>query len=349
MMGGIETHCEELYPRIVQRGHEVVVFRRKNYVHDDLTEYKGCQLVDLDAPRIKSLEVVVHSFRALFEAKRLGVDVVHIHAIGPALLVPIARLLGMKVVLTHHGSDYDRDKWKWHAKMVLKMGEWMGVRFSNHVIVISQGIKTFLERKYGRTDCRLIYNGVPKPSFCDLPDYFAELGIESGKYILGMSRLEEEKNLHHLVEACSRIDMKGYRLVIAGDTYYETGYSRHLRGMAEKNHVVMTGFVKGAKLHSLLAHARCFVLPSSHEGLPIALLEAMSYRLPVVVSDISANLEIGLPHESYFPVGNVDALAQKLRCIVDAARHPIAYDLSKYNWDYIADQVDEVYQLTNNQ
>ena len=344
VMGGIETHCEELYPRVAQRGYDITVYRRKGYVYDNLIEYQGCHLVDVDTPKIKSLEVIVHTFKAILMAKKNGIDIVHIHAIGPALLAPIARWLGMMVVLTHHGSDYERDKWRWYAKAVLRCGEWAGMRFANKVIVISQGIKDSMEKKYKRKDCALIYNGVSEPEFCDYPEYFSELGIEKGKYVLGMSRIEEEKNLHHIIMACSKIDMKGCRLVIAGDTYFETKYSKQIRDMAEQNHVVLVGFVKGRKLHSLLSHARCFVLPSSHEGLPIALLEAMSYHLPVIVSDIPANKEIGLEKSCYFPVGDVDALATKLQKNVDGAYHHVEYDISKYNWDVIADQVCDVYQ-----
>ena len=344
MMGGIETHCEELYPRVARRGHEIVIFRRKAYVHDGLTEYEGCRLVDIGTPRVSSLEVIVHSFKAVVAARRMRADVVHIHAIGPALVAPLARLLGMKVVLTHHGSDYERDKWKWYAKAVLKAGEWMGAKCANQLIVISQGIKSFMEQRYGRRDCQLIYNGVPEPSFCDQPAYFAELGIESGKYILGMSRLEEEKNLHHLIAACAQADMKGCRLVIAGDTYFETKYSRRLRELAGEHGVVMTGFVKGDKLHALLTHARCFVLPSSHEGLPIALLEAMSYGLPVIVSDIAANVEMGLAADSYFPLGDVQALRRKIQDNINKEVSHEQYDLTKYGWDRIADQVSRVYQ-----
>ena len=121
VMGGIETHCEELYPRIARHGYDITVYRRSGYVDDRLIEYQGCHLVDVDTPKIKSLEVIVHTFKAILMAKKNGMDVLHIHAIGPALLAPIARFIGMKVVLTHHGSDYERDKWRWYAKAVLRL------------------------------------------------------------------------------------------------------------------------------------------------------------------------------------------------------------------------------------
>lgn len=345
IMGGVETHCEELFPRMVQRGYDVTVIRRKSYVKDCLTEYKGVKLVDIDTPKKKSFEAIVHTFKAILKAKAQGADIVHIHAIGPALLTPMARLLGMKVVFTHHGPDYDRDKWGMAAKLMLKLGERMGTTFANEVIVISEVINDILVRKYGRRDCRLIYNGVPEPDCCDYDEYFKELGIEKGKYILSMCRFVPEKNLHHLVEAFSKIDAKGCKLVLAGDTDFEDDYSRKLKAMARENRVVLTGFVKAQKLHSLLTHTRCFVLPSSHEGLPIALLEAMSYKLQVIISNIPANLEVGLPYENYFQTGDINALVEKLQKNIDTPYAHTEYDMSEYDWEHIADQVDEVYKI----
>lgn len=344
IMGGVETHCEELFPRIAAKGFDVTVIRRDSYAHDGLHEYKGVKLVDLPTPKKKAFEAIIHTFKAILKAKRLKADIVHIHAIGPALLTPLARLLGMKVVFTHHGPDYDRDKWGRAAKAMLKLGERMGAKWANEVIVISRVIDDILRRKYGRNNCHLVYNGVPQPQFTDAPAYFKTLGIDPERYVLGMCRFVPEKNLHHLVEAFSRIDAKGCQLVLAGDTDFEDDYSRHLKQMAKETGVVLTGFVKGDKLHALLTHARCFCLPSSHEGLPIALLEAMSYRRPVVVSDIPANLEVGLPADCYFKTGDIQQLAERLQANILEAPRAVDYDLSAYDWDKIAEQVAEVYR-----
>ena len=349
VMGGVETHCEELFPRLVSRGFEVTVIRRSAYVHDGLEEWRGVRLLDVPSPKKKSFEAIVHTFRAINEARRLGADVLHIHAIGPALLVPYAKMLGMKVVFTHHGPDYDRDKWGFAAKTMLKLGERMGCMFADDVIVISDVIRNLIKRKYNRTNhVHLIYNGVSQPEVCDYPEYFEKLGIEKGKYILGMCRFVPEKNLHDLIEAYVKV--KGQKpdidikLVLAGDTDFEDDYSRHLKEMARKNDIILTGFIKGRKLHSLLTNCCCYCLPSSHEGLPIALLEAMSYGVKVIVSDIPANLEVGLDKEDYFSFGNVDALAEKLKVTIEHPLKHINYDMSKYNWERIADQVAEVYR-----
>ena len=358
IMGGVETHCEELFPRIVARGYDVTLIRRKSYVRDTLTEWKGVKLVDVETPKKKSFEAIIHTFRAINKAKKLGADVLHIHAIGPALLVPYAKMRGMKVVFTHHGPDYDRDKWGWAAKTMLKLGERLGCKYADHVIVISDVIKRLIAERCGRTEnVHLVYNGVPEPEICEYPEYFEELGIEKGKYILGMCRFVPEKHLHDLVDAFALMkahtvskdntDMKpltsDVKLVLAGDTDFEDDYSRELKRKARENGVVLTGFIRGRKLHSLLTNALCYSLPSSHEGLPIALLEAMSYRLPVVTSAIPANLEVGLPEGCYHQVGDVDALASKLETFVSKPLQRIDYDMSKYDWDRIASQVEEIY------
>lgn len=149
---------------------------------------------------------------------------------------------------------------------------------------------------------------------------------------------------HNLIHAFVAIEQTDYKLVLAGDTDFEDEYSQGLKALAQKNGVILTGFIKGKNLHELLTHARCFVLPSSHEGLPIALLEAMSYELPVIVSDIPANLEIGLSHECYFQTGNEKQLNEKIKQMLSQDSARIPYSMDEYNWDTIAEQVVAVYE-----
>ena len=349
VMGGVETHCEELYPRVVKRGFNVDVIRRKSYVSDGLNEWEGVGLIDLYSPKIKAFEAIVHTFLAIIKAKFIGADIIHIHAIGPALLTPFARMLGMKVVFTSHGSDYNREKWGCFAKAMLKLGERWGTNYANEVIVISNEIDHILKERYHRNDCHIIPNGVPAPIFQTDTEYVKSLGVESRKYILAMCRIVPEKNLHHLIEAYAKLKKQGLandiKLVIAGDSDFDDEYSKRLKKMAKENDVIMTGFVKGKKLQALLSHARCYVLPSSHEGLPIGLLEAMSYHLPVIVSDIPAHTEIALDHQCYFHLGNVEELAQAMQRNIEMGFTPVEYDLQKYNWNNISERVCQVYQL----
>jgi Glycosyltransferase len=347
IQGGIETRCEELYPRLVKLGYDVTVVRRSPYVSslNKISEYKGVKLHDIYVPKKKSIEAILHTFLSICYAKRVHADILHIHAVGPSLLVPFARLLGLKVVMTHHGPDYDRKKWGNFAKLVLKMGERIGVRYSNQVIVISEVINNILKTKYNYNRAYIIYNGVNIAQKSSQKDYIESLGIEDGKYIFTLGRFVQEKGFDGLIKSFLKANIAGYKLVIAGDADHEDEYSLKLKQLATEHNIVLTGFIKGEKLNQLFTNARLFILPSFHEGLPISLLEAMSYNLDVLVSDIPANIEIKLHKNDYFKCGNWDDLCSKLTQKLTTCAPSIQYNLKLYNWDHIAEQVKYVYQL----
>ena len=347
ILGGVESHCEALYPRVIRNAVDVTLARRSAYVSTEnkLLEYKGIHIVDIYSPRKKSIEAIIHTFLAICNAKSRGYKAIHIHAIGPALVIPFARLLGLKVVMTHHGPDYDRQKWGKVAKTLLKLGEWCAAKFANEIIVISNTIDTILKKKYNRYDAHLIHNGVVIPEIAKNDDYIRSLGLKKRKYIIAVGRFVPEKGWHDFVAASERIN-KDYKIVFVGDADHPSKYSNEIKEKAKKAGVVLTGFIKGEKLHQVFSHAALFVMPSYHEGLPIALLEALSYNLKTVVSNIPANLEVNLKKENFFEVGNTLQLAEKINQQLTLSEQP-NYKLlleEKYNWDIIADQTVEVYK-----
>lgn len=346
--GGVETHCQNLYPLIVEYGYDVLISRRSNYVNDDLHSWNEIKLLDIYSPRNKSLEAIVHTFLSILKAKKWRADIVHIHAIGPAIMTPVARFLGVKVVFTHHGPDYDRDKWGPVAKWVLRFGEKMGCLYSNEVIVISQVIKNLIMEKYNR-ESNLIHNGVLIPEVSSDFSFLKSLKIEPRNYIFAAARFVPEKGLHDLIQAYSLSNLS-CQLVIAGDSDHEDDYSLSLKALAlETSGVILTGYITGQTLAQLYSQAKLFVLPSYHEGLPISLLEALSYGVQPLVSDIPANLEVGLPEECYFHCKDVDNLREKLITLwgndqtIDQVTGRIDFVKEKYDWSKIAAQTVDVY------
>ena len=347
--GGVEKHCQELYPRVVEKGHEVLLCTRSPYVKKRNDIYKGVKLLYIFCPRIKSLEAIFHTFACLIAAIQYQPDILHIHGIGPALMVPLARLMGFKVVMTHHGPDYDRQKWGRFAKWVLKLGEYWGARLANEVIVISKVIKTIIHDRCNRSS-HLIYNGVPQPKNSISKDYLDQIGVSLRNYILAVARFVPEKGLHDLIHAFNGLEGP-LKMVIAGDADHETEYSQNIKNIAkENNQIVLTGYITGEPLNQLFSHARLFLLPSYHEGLPISLLEALSYGLPSLVSDIPANKEVGLDSKYYFSCGNVDDLKAKLNTLLEndfdskGQRKFQEMVAEKYNWDKIAKQTIDIYR-----
>jgi len=348
--GGVEKHCQELYPLIAAMGHEVYLATRRPYVAEPRNEWRGVRLIHTYCPRCKSLEAIVHTFVAVLKARWICADIVHVHAVGPGLMVPLARLLGLRVVVTNHGPDYDRQKWGLAAKSMLRLGEYLGGKFAHEVIVISKVIGDIVAMRCGRFS-HLIHNGVHLPETSTSTHRLECFGIDAASgYILAVARFVPEKGLHDLIEAFAQLpgDMQ---LVIAGDADHPSDYSNSLKKRAQRDkRIVLTGYITGDPLHQLYSHANLFVLPSYHEGLPIALLEAMSYGLPVLVSDIPANREVGLASNRYFPPGNIEALREKL---LKFGNRGISSDeqeqyrnkiIGEYNWSVIARQILAVYK-----
>lgn len=304
------------------------------------------------SPRSKTLETIVHSFIGVLYAGLINrPDILHIQSIGPAFWTPLARLLGLKVVLTTHGMDYERETWGQLAKCVLQAGEFFGMRLAQQRIVISKRLQQHNLTKH-HVQSTLIPNGVILP---DLPTSTTSLqtfGLTPNKYILLVSRLVAEKRHLDLIEAFRLAALSDdWKLVIVGASDHPNAYSTAvLTAINNTPNVISTGFQSGLALRELYTHAQCFVLPSSHEGMPIAMLEALSYGLPVIASDIAANLEVALPDEQYFPMGEVRILAAKLqefiaRPLTDEQRNSRrAWVAERYDWLTIAQQTLAVYQ-----
>ena len=351
--GGVESHCEQLYPRISSMGNEIFLSRRTSYVTTSLEQWQGVLLTNVYTPRRKSLEAIIHTTLSIFKAWKWRADIIHIHAIGPALMTPLAKILGMKVVVTNHGPDYERQKWGRLAKVVLRLGEYLGCKYADEVIVISKHIHSIVQKRVNRK-AHLIPNGVVIHEI--VKEYISSIGVQPKKYILAVARLVPEKGLHDLIDAFELANLNVIKLVIAGDSDHEDKYSCELKNRARNNpDIVMTSYVKGDDLYQLYSHAKLFVLPSYHEGLPISLLEALSYGLSVLVSDIEANTELGLDDSCYFSVGKINVLADKInkRLQEDRSeydiRNTIEWVQKKYDWDIIADKTLYAYHMAINE
>ncbi len=349
--GGVEKHCEELYTRLAGLGCDVTVFTRKPYFPKEkqATEWNGVKFVHLWCPKQKSLEAIIHSFLSVLKARSIYPDILHVHAVGPALSIPFAKRLGLKVVMTHHGPDYERAKWGRIARFVLRKGEEFGVARSDQVIAISSVIENHVRKKFSR-NVYYIPNGITLSTIVSPGAELEKWHLQPKRYIFTACRFVPEKGLHDLIAAYKRMEEKSIKLVIAGDADHETAYSKNLKKFASQTKgVVLTGFITGQGLAELFSNTRLFVLPSYYEGLPIALMEALGYGVPVLVSDIPQHRELSLEPSMYFPAGNTDALSQSLRDFLELESNRVENDSllgrirKEYNWDYIARKTLEVY------
>ena len=352
--GGVEHHVEELGSRLAERGHQVTVYSRSNYTSERQTIYRGMRPRYVPTVSSKHLDAIVHSTLSTVDAMLADADIVHYHAVGPGLPAVLPRYLSRaKVVLTVHGLDAERAKWSRSAQLVLRSGQWMSARVPDATIVVSRDLAEHFRRRYDRTTWH-VPNGVGNPIHRPPDGIRRRFGLRGGDYILFVGRLVPEKAPDLLLRAFSAIDGET-KLVLAGGSSFTDDYVRGLRSQAASDpRVILPGYVYGDLLEELYSNAAVFVLPSLLEGLPLTLLEAASYRIPVVASDIPPHIEIigsDGPGRRLVAAGDEGGLSRALAHALGAQGTERAGAdvfgrevLSTYRWDEVADATEEVYR-----
>lgn len=355
--GGVEIVVEELSTRMAALGHHVTCYNRKGhhvsgrqYDTENISQYKGVRLKYVPTVNKKGLAAVTSSISGSIAAAFGKYDVVHFHAEGPSFMCWLPKLFGKRVIVTVHGLDHQRAKWGKMASAYIMMGEKNAVRFADEIIVLSRGVQQYFEETYHRKT-RYIPNGVDRPKIKDNHEIREKFGLEKDSYILFLGRIVPEKGLRYLIEAYRGLKTDK-RLVIAGGSSDTDAFMNELRDMAEGDErILFTGFVQGGILEELYSNAYCYVLPSDLEGMPLSLLEAMSYGNCCVVSDISECTEVVEDRAVIFQKGDVDDLREKLQMlcgrpeIVEQYRDGAAdYICGKYNWDQAVRQTLKLYR-----
>ena len=355
--GGVEIVVKELCIRMAQQGYQVTCYNRlghhvsgAEYDNADKIEYKGITQKYVPTIERKGLAAVSSSFfAALFSA--LGkYDVVHIHAEGPAFFSWLPKMFGKKVVVTIHGIDWQREKWKsGFGSKFIRYGEKNAVKYADEIIVLSKGIQKYFKDIYGRSTC-FIPNGVNKPEIRVAELITKKYGLVKDSYMLFLGRLVPEKGIRYLIEAFKNVETKK-KLVIAGGSSDTDSFEKELKEMAkDDDRIIFTGFVQGNELNELCSNAYIYILPSDLEGMPLSLLEAMSYGNCCLVSDILECAEVVEDKALIFQKSNVLDLQIKLQ---DACDHPEKVDqykkqaadfiCKKYNWDDVVKETMELY------
>ena len=359
--GGVEVVVEELATRMVQRGHNVTCFNRSGHhvsgaeyetssTREAVTkgEYKGVTLKTVWTINRRGFAAITSSLFGAAHAAFGHYDVVHIHAEGPSAMYCLPRITGKKVVVTIHGLDWQRAKWGKFASSVIMAGEKGAVRHADEIIVLSRGLQKYFKDVYGR-ETVFIPNGVIRPKIRKAHKITERWGLKKGSYVLFLGRLVPEKGVGYLIDAWRgvRTDKK---LVIAGGSSDTKKYMNRLRATSPDN-VVFTGFIQGRVLEELYSNSYVYCLPSDVEGMPLSLLEAMSYGNCCLVSNICECTEVVEDKAAVFEKGDVRDLHTRLQeliddpALVEKYRSTAAdFICEKYNWDDVVDKTLALYR-----
>ena len=356
--GGVEIVVKELCTRMAQQGCQVTCYNRSGHhvsgaEYDDIdnTNYEGIRQKCVPTIEKKGLAAVSASaFAALYSA--FGkYDVVHIHAEGPAFFAWLPKMFGKRVVVTIHGVDWQREKWQsGFGSKFIRQGEKNAVKYADEIIVLSKGVQDYFKETYGR-ETHFIPNGVNRPQIRKANLITEKFGLKKDSYILFLGRLVPEKGIRYLVEAFKNVKTDK-KLVIAGGSSDTDPFMEELKGLAKDDErILFTGFVQGAMLDELYSNAYIYTLPSDLEGMPLSLLEAMSYGNCCLVSDIPECAEVVEDKALIFKKADVQDLQEKLQ---DACDHPQKVEAykkqaadficEKYNWDEVVKETMKLYR-----
>ena len=355
--GGIEIVVEELATRMAKKSHSVTCYNRKGhnvagseFDGTKLKTYKGVTLQEVFTIDKRGLAAMTASVSASFRAALGNYDVVHIHAEGPAFMCWLPKLFGKKVVVTVHGLDHQRAKWGKFASWYIRSGEKNAVRFADEIIVLSKGVQDYFQNTYGRTT-RFIPNGVNKAKPRKARQITEKWGLTKDSYILYLGRIVPEKGERYLIEAFkqTKTDKK---LVIAGGSSDTQVFMDELKSLAkDDDRIIFTGFVQGEILEELYSNPYIYTLPSDLEGMPLSLLEAMSYGNCCLTSDIPECAEVVEDKALLFRKSDVSDLKAKLQNACDHPEMVESYKAQaeeficrKYNWDDVVEKTLKLYQ-----
>ena len=355
--GGVEIVVEELSTRMAARGHEVTLFNRRRKLpkgEKPVTEYKGCKIKEIFTINKKSFDAIVYAFFATLKARKMAkkgeFDVLHFHAEGPCFflnLLPKREKRKYKIVVTIHGLDWQRGKWGALASKVLRNAERKAVKYADKVIVLSKNNQKYFADKYHRTTT-YIPNGVDLPVLKPTELNTKKWKLTPNSYVLFLARIVPEKGLQYLIPAWKKVvEQTGTdkKLVIAGGPSHSDEYFEEVKRMCKGDpSIIMTGFVEGQALEELYSNAYLYVLPSDIEGMPMSLLEALSYGNVCLVSDIAENTEVINEDCFVFERGNVDRLRHQIKKILNLHVQTHKNMVMPYSWDDVTDKTLEVYE-----
>lgn len=361
--GGVEIVVEELSKRMANKGHIVHAYNRKGHhvsgkeyevSNVKLNEYEGVKIIQVPTIEAKGLAALSSSFFATIKAIFGKYDVIHFHAEGPCAMLWLPHLFGIRTVATIHGLDWQRAKWGKFASTYLKFGEKIAAKYADEVIVLSKNVQQYFLDIYNR-ETKFIPNGIQRPIIIESEVIKKKWQINKDEYILFLGRIVPEKGLEYLVKAFKEINTDK-KLVIAGGASDTNDFMKKVKDISKDDkRIIFTGFVEGKVLEELYSNAYIYVLPSDLEGMPISLLEAMSYGNCCLVSDIPECIEVVQDKAVSFKRGNIEDLREKLQVLCSNFSEVKKYKkiareyiCSKYNWDIIVCETIKLYNEDHN-
>ena len=341
--GGFERFAEEISSRFADHGHRVTVYCRRAFTHPDDAYDKRVRRVIVPSLHQKHLDTWVSTFFGAIHVVFTDNDIVLLCNVANSPFAYIPRLFGKPVVLNVDGLDRKREKWAGLGAQVLHFCEWMSSFSSSQLVTDAKAIHDYYLAKY-RSASVVIGYGSEMPA----GEYSLNgMGLEPGRYVLYVSRLEPENNPDLVLRSWRNV-RTDWPLVMVGDNRYDPGYIDRLRQLGDER-VRFTGAIYGDGYWALQKHAGIFIFACEIGGVHPALIEAMAAANPVLYLNTPENAETAGDAAIRYEKSET-ALTEKLQGLLDdsGARQLLAVRAKQradelYRWEAIADKYEKVF------
>jgi glycosyltransferase involved in cell wall biosynthesis len=356
--GGIERYCQELYPQIAARGHEVDLYVQPSYHQKSWFSalfstffYQKMKVITLLSLPGKRLSLLNSAFSAIW-ATFGSYDVIHLHGVIAAWFAWFPQIFSnSSVVVTFHQLESPQTLSSRTFPWLLPWLEKMAVKYADEIVVTNHELADYFLRKYG-TYSHYIPNAPAKfmteedSSYSFRRSCRQAFGLEQQSYLLYLGPFEPNQRLDLLIKVFQHLQPPNWKLVLAGDISHALPYSMHLLQMARKQeNIVFTGEINGNLLAELVRDAGVFVEPSEGNNLSssVAMLEAMREGVPILASDTITHRQLlGRDRGLLFRAGQFDSLLVQLEYVMSRpnllsamTKKAQTYIAVHHNWDKV--------------
>jgi glycosyltransferase involved in cell wall biosynthesis len=339
--GGFETFAEELSVRLAERGHEVTVYCREKFSEP---EYRGVRLRYLPTIRHKYLDTAAHTALSTLDLLFRRFDAVLYCNAANAVFALSPRLMGMPAALNVDGLERHRKKWNQIAKTWYLLSEWVATWSCSAVVTDAQTIRGYYFQRYGKDSVFIPYGAeIGKVAGTE---HVRSLGLEPGRYVLYVSRMEPENNALMVRHAFERV-RTGFKLALIGDAPYAANYIREVKDTCD-GRIIIPGAIYGEGYRQLQSHCAVYIQATEVGGTHPALVEAMGRGAMVLYLNTAEGAEVagdaGIPFEN--------DLEQKLQWAVDVSPEDRAVwgcramrRIEKlYSWSAVTDAYERLFE-----
>jgi glycosyltransferase involved in cell wall biosynthesis len=345
---GYETFADAIGSRLVQRGHEVLVYCRAPLFRQRPATYRGMHLVYVPSLETKSFSTLSHTWLCMADVVRRGTDAILVCNVANGLHLLAPRLFGRKTAINVDGLEWKRPKWNRLGQAYFRFAARAACHLADCIVCDAEAMADVYRREFHAQPVTIAYGADIAVSIC--PDVLTQYGLAPGRYLLILGRLIPDNNADLSVRAYAAV-RTAMPLVIVGDANYKSAFEAEVHRIADQRVRFLGHIDNHDHVRELFCNAYAYIHGHEFGGTNPSLLTALASSACILALDTPFNREVldGVYGELFRK--DVQDLSAKMQALVD---HPALRDryaaraaqriAEGYTWDHITDQYEDLFR-----